>query len=134
MTQPKLAVDQSVTCPYCNQPARWVDNAEIYGKRYGSSYMAWWCQPCDAYVGCHKNTKRPLGTMADKDTRGARMKAHGAFDPIWKSRELSRSAAYRWLNQQLGREVHIGEATVEQCNEIVAVCRNFNRTQPERNP
>lgn len=53
-------------CPYCKRPAKWVENKEIYGKNYGKSYMMWLCKPCDAYVGCHNNTKEPLGTLANK--------------------------------------------------------------------
>ena len=125
MTQPALN-DQPVICPYCQQPAVWVDNIEIYGKRYGKSHMVWLCRPCDAYVGCHNNTRRPLGPLADSATRWARTQAHGAFDPIWRSKSLTRTEAYAWLSQQLGRSVHIGEATAEQCREIMQVCRNFN--------
>jgi hypothetical protein len=27
--------ESPVFCPYCDQPAEWVDNAEVYGRRYG---------------------------------------------------------------------------------------------------
>lgn len=106
-------------CPYCNQPARWVDNAEIYGKRYGLYYMMWWCQPCDALVGCHKNTRRPLGTMANRELRGWRQKAHKAFDPLWKEGWMTRSEAYQYLSHHFGKDMHIGESDIDTCRMII---------------
>lgn len=117
-------------CPYCKQPARFVDNAEIYGKRYGRFYMAFWCQPCDAMVGVHENDPaRPLGTMANKELRQWRIKAHAAFDPFWQldpssedgdRPELSRSAVYAWLSEIIGEEVHVGQSDVQRCAAIIA--------------
>ncbi len=108
-------------CPYCQQPARWVDNAEIYGRRYGMSYMMWWCEPCDARVGCHKNTKRALGTLANKELREWRMKAHAHIDPHWKLGKMSRGRVYEILNQHFGREMHVGESDIAACQEILKV-------------
>ena len=54
-------------CPYCQKEAPWISNEEVYGKRYGKSYMCYYCKDCDAYVGCHDNTKRALGTMANQE-------------------------------------------------------------------
>ena len=48
-------------CPYCNKEAKWCENKVIYGKNYGKSYMCYYCKDCDAYVGCHNNTKFPNG-------------------------------------------------------------------------
>lgn len=109
-------------CPYCEQPARWCDNAERYGKRYGNSYMCYWCKECDAYVGCHNNTRKPLGTMANKELREWRMKAHAAFDPLWESGKMPRGRAYRILANVLGSSghIHIGESDVATCERIVA--------------
>jgi len=62
-------------CPYCGKNAEFVDNKEIYGRRYGKSYMMWWCKNCDARVGVHHNDKnRPLGSMENKELRIWRMK------------------------------------------------------------
>lgn len=109
-------------CPYCQNEADWVENKEIYGKNYGKSVMVWLCKPCDAYVGCHNNTRTPLGSMANRDTRTWRKKAHIAFDPIWKEKHLKRDRAYGFLRRRLGYEVHIGESDIEQCKRIIDVC------------
>lgn len=110
----------SVVCPYCNNPARFVDNAEIYGKRYGTSYMAYWCKPCDARVGVHENDPaRPLGTMANAELRQWRQKAHAAIDPIWKDGWMRRKKVYQCLSDAFGYEVHIGESDSAQCQVII---------------
>ena len=117
-------------CPFCNKPARWVENKEIYnGKNYGKSYMAWWCKPCDAYVGCHNNTKKPLGTLADYKTRQYRKMAHAIFDPLWRNtfkrrsnKRLNRDAVYSQISNKFGYRVHIGESNVEQCKNIIQWC------------
>ena len=116
-------------CPYCNKPAKWVQNKEIYGRNYGKSYMAWWCKPCDAYVGCHNNTKDPLGKIADRETRYWRQEAHGVLDPLWKAwkrnsnRRMNRNRIYETISNKFGYRVHIGESDKEQCQNIIKWCK-----------
>lgn len=109
-------------CPYCKNEAKWVENKAVYGKNYGKSYMMWLCEGCDAYVGCHQNTKKPLGTMANGELREWRKKAHKAFDPFWKKWGLKRQGAYQMLKTKFGKEMHIGETDIEQCKKIIAFC------------
>lgn len=111
-----------MVCPFCKAPAQWVENKAIYGRNYGRSYMVWLCVPCDAYVGCHNNTRNPLGTMANAETRQWRQKAHAVFDPVWKTGFLKRKKAYDLLSKKLGYEVHIGESSIEQCKTIINAC------------
>jgi hypothetical protein len=108
-------------CPYCKKPAQWVNNKEKYGRQMGQSYMCYWCEKCDAYVGCHNNTRKPLGTMANKELRQWRMKAHAHIDPLWKSGQMKRGAMYAKLQKTFGFEVHIGESDIELCQKILAV-------------
>jgi hypothetical protein len=112
-------------CPYCGSLAELVDTATIYhGKSYG---WAWKCPSCaDVYCGCHKGTKKPLGTMANATLRRRRMEAHVNFDPLWRSKRGGRTSGYKWLADQLSipvDECHIGSMNVEQCNLVVQVCR-----------
>lgn len=108
-------------CPFCGIPAKWVENKAIYGKNFGRSFMMWLCKSCDAYVGCHNNTKEPLGTMANRLTREWRQKAHEVFDPLWKTGKHSRTMAYVILSRKMGKETHIGESDVETCKKIIKV-------------
>jgi hypothetical protein len=72
-------------CPYCGKEAPKVPNEVMYGKRCGISDMAYYYyKPCNAYVGCHNNARKSLGTMANNELCEWRMKAHAALDPIWR--------------------------------------------------
>jgi hypothetical protein len=114
------SVEKKVICPYCNEPAEWVDNAEIYGKRYGKSYMMYWCRKDDAYVGCHNNTREPLGHLANRELREWRKKAHRILDPLWISEgKGKRAKVYAWLSRSLGKATHVGESDIETCKEII---------------
>ena len=111
-----------VICPYCLEPAKLVDNEVIYGRNYGNS---WLCVPCDAYVGCHKGTDNPFGRLANKDLRQAKIRAHIAFDPLWKSKKMTRREAYIWLSKKLGvetKDCHIGMFSIYQCDLTVTIC------------
>jgi hypothetical protein len=120
-------VASGVRCSICGSEAEWVENKKVYGTNYGDSYMIWLCtnKECRAYVGCHQNTKRPKGTFADRETRKARMLAHQAIDPIWKSGTLPRGEVYRRLKEEFGREIHIGGATKEECSQIVKTAQKI---------
>ena len=113
-----------VTCPYCSQPAVLTSSKEVYrGQDYGKIYL---CRPCNAYVGVHEGTDRPLGRLANAELRKLKMAAHAAFDPIWKSKQTRRSDAYRWLASKLGitmAECHIGMFDEDQCKKVVEFCK-----------
>jgi len=112
-----------MNCTICKSPAKWVENKEIYGKNYGASYMIWLCTGCGAYVGCHNNTQTPKGTFADKPTRQARMKAHAVVDPLWKEGHYKRGTVYKRLSEAFGHPVHIGEASPQECEDIIKTAK-----------
>lgn len=113
-------------CPYCHMPSVYVTGAILYPKYprlHGKSF--WLCRPCDAYVGCHAGTANPLGRLANAELRAAKMRAHAAFDPIWRDGKVGRTEAYRWLANRLGlsrRDAHIGNFDIELCNRVVEAC------------
>lgn len=121
-----------VICDYCGRAAELVAGDDIYPHRPDLKALRFWrCVPCGAYVGCHKagngygDGTRPLGRLANAELRAAKSAAHAAFDPLWKSRQMRRSDAYRWLSDALGipaNRTHIGEFDVETCRRVVAVC------------
>lgn len=106
-------------CPYCNKEAIWCENKEIYGKNYGKSYMCYLCKKCDAYVGCHNNTRVPLGTIANKELRRWRVEAHKHLDRLWKDKIFTRRKVYEMLKTVFSREIHVGESDIETCKEII---------------
>ncbi len=121
-------------CPFCNTPAKLVDSGVIYRRSYG---LAWVCgryPECDTYVGCHKGTDKPLGRMANKELRLAKMAAHTAFDKLWRTPSVSRTPrqmrciAYRWLAEQLGmhpKKCHIGWFDADTCQRAIAACEKY---------
>lgn len=127
-----------VTCDYCHRPAVLASGKDIYPSRPDLYTKRFWqCKPCDAYVGCHpKKTSRgggkgdgfvPLGRLANKALRSAKIRAHAAFDPIWKSGEMSRADAYAWLAGAIGmsrQNCHIGMMDEDACRAVVAACKN----------
>lgn len=111
-----------VYCPYCGKEAELIDSSVIYGRSYGMAYI---CFDCDAYVGTHKGTEKPLGRLANAELRKWKMRAHDAFDPIWKSRKMSRKKAYSWLAEKLKlpeEKTHIGMFDVDMCKKVIEVC------------
>lgn len=128
MTRPtlNLTAGQVILCPYCNEPAALVDSKEIYqGKSYG---LVWLCRPCRAWCGVHKGSHRPLGTLANGTVRELRKKAHATFDPIWKSKLLTRKKAYQRLAQAMGIEFHkchIGMMQKDECFKAIECAKEI---------
>lgn len=123
-------------CPYCGGDAVLVKgdviypntrDLDIHDRRY------WYCAGDGAWVGCHEKTEKPLGRLADVWLRQAKQRAHDVFDPIWKEKARrakinihhARGKGYRWLAEQMGipaSEMHIGMLSIEQCEQVVAIC------------
>jgi hypothetical protein len=120
-----------MSCPYCNNEAWLVGGNVIYPHRPDLFNKRFWlCAPCNAYVGCHPGTEKPLGRLANSELRQAKQKAHIAFDALWKRTTplgtFDRKGAYTWLARQLGiprADCHIGQMDVEQCQRVVEVCQ-----------
>ena len=126
LARPKFAiapivVDVSPVCPYCGNRCEPTSGSEIYPHRADLSYLQFWiCRPCKAWVGCHEGTNTPKGTPANAPTRWARIEAHAAFDPWWKTKGWRRKEAYRWLDANFGPGAHIGAFDVAQCHQLIA--------------
>ena len=117
----------NVICNYCGKPAEYVDSTVVYGSSYG---MIYYCKPCNAWVGVHKGSGAPLGTLANAELRAYRRKAHGLFDRIWRRRWMSRGKAYAWLSEQMGlarEETHLGMFSIEQCRTVIDLCLAYER-------
>ena len=114
-------------CPYCGGEVHRVKGKVIYPHRKDLMHLDFiLCTPCNAYVGCHVKTGEPLGRLANKELRAAKMKAHAEFDPIWQNEDISRSKAYEWLSGKMGLHknyTHIGMFDVEQCEQVVKICK-----------
>lgn len=116
-------------CRYCGGVIRLVPASTIYGEssqRLGmEGEKIYQCQNCNARVGCHKGTTRPLGSVANEVLRLKRMEAHQVFDTYWKSCGMSRTQAYKWLAWKLSlpdNRTHIGGFEMDQCQKVIELC------------
>lgn len=118
--QPPLARNlPDVTCADCGAPMKLKDS------RYGRFWSCTRFPACRGGHGAHPDGM-PLGTPADKPTKRARIKAHAAFDPLWKGKgaPMQRGEAYVWLTKAMGRteQIHIGDLTLDECAQVIALC------------
>ena len=100
-------------CRYCGGKIRVVPAEQIYGKAAAerlnlqTEYIHQ-CQNCNARVGCHKGTKRPLGSVANETLRLKRMETHHVFDSFWRRKGMTRT--------------HIGGFEMDQCQMTIDLC------------
>ncbi len=128
-------------CAYCGVRSKLVTGKELYPHRpdlYSLNFYQ--CAPCDAHVGCHKGTLKPLGRLANAELRKMKSATHAVFDPIWKSRydrkkqlnpsykkAMARGGRYKKLAELLGIEVkdcHIGMFDVATCQRVIRICED----------
>lgn len=113
-----------VTCAYCGWPADKVTGREQYPHRPDLyEKIIYRCEPCKASVGTHPGTDRPLGRLANRALKQAKMAAHEAFDPLWRNGSMKRSEAYKWLAAELAitaEECHIGMFDEDMCAAVIA--------------
>ena len=114
-------------CHYCGKDSKLVTGEAIYPHRKDLYHLNFYlCSDCNAYVGTHKGTLKPLGRLANAELRQAKVDAHAAFDPLWKGNRFARRKdAYSWLAKQLGiprYACHIGEFDVATCVHVIEVC------------
>ena len=119
---------KSIHCPYCGGTAVLRDASYVYGGE-SSCKRLYVCQhypSCDAYVGVHKGTQTPKGTLADGDLRNLRIQAHRMFDMIWKNGILTRKNAYRWIQDKFSLrsdQAHIGNFSEYMCRRLIEESR-----------
>ena len=118
-------------CRYCGGVIRLVEAETVYGAstdRLGmTGEKLYQCQNCNARVGCHKGTTRPLGNVANEVLRLKRMEAHRVFDGWWRERHMSRTQAYKHLARKMDlppNRAHIGGFEMDQCQRLIDLCGN----------
>lgn len=114
-------------CPYCRGLATITTGKVVYPHRPDLATKPFWrCNGCGAYVGCHPGTYTPLGFLANRELRQARLKAHTLFDARWRNGgDKSRKGAYAWLAYKLGiptDQCHIGMFDLATCAKVIRLC------------
>ncbi len=121
-----------IKCPNCGAQAflRPASSVGHFGEAYKDKeyYVCANYPRCDSYVSAHRDSRLPMGTLADAHLRGLRREAHLAFNRLWKDRFMSIDEAYRWLQLKLGipkSEAHIANFSEYRCNEVIRLCQEF---------
>lgn len=126
-------------CPECN------GRMYLRMAKYGLAYLCQNWPACTGAHGAHPDGK-PLGTPASKDVRVARIRAHAAFDELWKDadqltcyapqndgergflKKVARKRAYAWLRDRMNmdrEQCHIGDFDIETCARVVEISRGM---------
>lgn len=90
---------------------------------------------CDSYIGAHKKSMRPMGTMADSDLRNKRIEAHRALDAIWKNGYMTKHSTYIWLQNRLNlreKDTHIGKFSYYLCEQTIRECTDYIKSREEK--
>ena len=116
-------------CPSCGQKLTLVTGKKLhpYTIEAWKKYF-WMCCECLMWVGCHPNSKKPLGTVADYELRQLRIECHDLIDPLWKSRQIERRELYDKLSKFLQlpiEETHIGLFDKKTCKFLLKKKNKF---------
>lgn len=127
LTETQIEIIKGKICPYCYNNSEFIDSSLYYsnGVSYGMIYI---CRPCDAIVGVHKGTENALGRLANSTLRNLKKQAHTMFDQLWKTNEMSRSEAYRWLSQAMNlppEYTHIGMFSEKSCEKVIILVKKY---------
>lgn len=113
-------------CNLCTGKVALVENKAVYGRNRGWPWI-WQCQEsgCRAYVGCHTNTYKPLGLLADRRTRTARKAAYASLEAYCNRMGIPHSNMAGWVAKQLNVSVSrsgIGWLDINQCRQLIELC------------
>ena len=98
-----------IMCHVCNKK---VYPELIYGEKFYPhrkdlfNKSFWQCTYCNSFVGCHPNTKLPLGSIVGPLVKKMRIQVHYILDNILQNNIISRSQLYKELSNKLGYTYH----------------------------
>ncbi len=125
-----------IYCPYCGAQAKLRPASVVYKENTivhdAFLYVCDRYPRCDAYVSAHRDTKRPMGTLANSELRNKRIRAHKVFDRVWKSGLMTKWQAYKWLQATFGLdedEAHIAMFSEYMCERLIRECTQISGKQ-----
>lgn len=128
----KKAAQSGMRCPYCGRPVQLRPASYVYANNLNPDNYLYVCNgypnKCNAYVGAHRKSLKPMGTLADSELRHKRIEAHKALDKIWREGLMTRHGAYAWLMSKLGlkeKDMHIGKFSYYYCGETIRECEKL---------
>ena len=118
-----------IYCAVCrsDQECSEATGKEIYPHRPDLARLEFYqCNGCGNYVGCHKDTGKPLGIIVSGEVKKARIHIHELMDPVWKSGRIKRSELYRRVTDALGYRFHTAEIkTLNEARHIYRAIRTI---------
>ena len=116
--------NEKLYCPYCGGLAVLRPAEYVYGERNLNPdnylYVCSGYPSCDSYIGVHKKSMRPMGTLANGDLRHKRIEAHRALNKVVQAGIMTKHGAYIWLQNRLclrEKDMHIGMFSEYRCEE-----------------
>ena len=101
----KKQQNEKLYCPYCGGLAVLRPAEYVYGERNLNPdnylYVCSGYPSCDSYIGVHKKSMRPMGTLANGDLRHKRIEAHRALNKVVQAGIMTKHGAYIWLQNRL---------------------------------
>ena len=126
---------KSIYCCGCDTDvdARLTDGSEVYSHRPDLFSLPFWiCDTCNNFVGCHHKTNNrtnPLGVIATKPIKQARMNIHALIDPIWKSKKMARGQVYAHMTKAMGKTFHSSHLTnIEDCQKAIRAAQSLRES------
>ena len=121
---------EKLYCPYCGRMAVLRPAKHVYGSQNldpgNYLYVCSGYPSCDSYIGVHKKTMRPMGTLANGDLRHKRIEAHRALNQVVNSGIMKKKGIYIWLQNRFGlreKDMHIGKFSEYWCEETARECK-----------
>ena len=105
----KKKQDNRLYCPYCGRQAVLRPATYVYGERNldpeNYLYVCGGYPACDSYIGVHKKSLRPMGTLADGNLRHKRIEAHRALNEVINAgvmtkHGLGKEKAMEWADEE----------------------------------
>ena len=136
----KQEINAAPYCPYCGRrsvlrPAEYVYGANTINIS-DQLYVCAGYPGCNAYVGVHEGTTKPMGSLANPELRNKRIRAHRAINHIIEKGYMSKDDIYALLSLRLNvprKETHIGrfsdylcEQTILECEKVLKDCDRAN--------
>ncbi len=119
---------KAIKCPYCGAQAVLRSSTAVYSENARPGEFLYVCSRypvCDSYVGAHRKSLLPMGSLANGDLRNKRIQAHKAFDRLWKHRIMEKWQAYWWMQAKFGlnnEQAHIAKFSEYMCDQLIRAC------------
>ena len=119
---------KTIKCPYCGAQAFLRPSSAVYGMNAHPGEYLYVCSrypACDSYVGVHRKSMLPMGSLANGDLRNKRIHAHKVFDRLWQNGIMEKWQAYQWMQAKFGlssEQAHIAKFSEYMCDQLIRIC------------